>query len=262
MTSAAKASRPRPFHFCKRALGNYKPALPVTVAVEHHHDPSADKAADDLCGVGRLARQAKPQHVDRRTQLFDLQTRAFAHHRLAAVGADNQVSANFQLSCRRPGLGTDNAVSFFDQIGDFRLHFQIEGRIARGVFVDEIQKVPLRHEREELAVRRQMRKVSERNRFIADLPGDLAHFLMRPFEKIFEDAQLVHQLERGRMNRVAAKVAQKIRVLLEHDDFDARARQQKAEHHSRRPTAGDAQRVRVFSQGILVILCAHFSLTF
>src|SRR4029079_11770538 len=42
------------------------------------------------------------------------------------------------------------------------------------------------------------------------------------------------------MNRVAAEVAQKILVLLEHDDVDARTRQQEAKHHPGRPAARDA----------------------
>src|SRR5213592_1351568 len=42
------------------------------------------------------------------------------------------------------------------------------------------------------------------------------------------------------MNCVAAKVAQKICMLLEHDDVDAGAGQQKTEHHAGRATAGDA----------------------
>ena len=40
-------------------------------------------------------------------------------------------------------------------------------------------------------------------------------------------------LEGRGMNGVAAKVAQEVGVLLEHDDVDAGARQQEAEHHAR-----------------------------
>jgi hypothetical protein len=42
------------------------------------------------------------------------------------------------------------------------------------------------------------------------------------------------------MNGIAAKVAQKIGVLLEYDDLHARSSQQKAEHHSGWATAHDA----------------------
>ena len=42
------------------------------------------------------------------------------------------------------------------------------------------------------------------------------------------------------MNGVAAEVAEEIGVLLEHDHVDAGPREQEAEHHARRPAAGDA----------------------
>ena len=56
-----------------------------------------------------------------------------------------------------------------------------------------------------------------------DLPTEFPHFLVRPPEKVLEDAELIHQLQRGGMNRVAAKVAQKIRMLLQHHNIDTGA---------------------------------------
>jgi hypothetical protein len=41
------------------------------------------------------------------------------------------------------------------------------------------------------------------------------------------------------MNGVAAKVAQKVGMLLEHDDVDTRTRQQEAEHKAARAAADD-----------------------
>ena len=42
------------------------------------------------------------------------------------------------------------------------------------------------------------------------------------------------------MDRVAAKIAQEIRVFFQHDDIDAGAREQEAEHHAGRTAANDA----------------------
>ena len=39
---------------------------------------------------------------------------------------------------------------------------------------------------------------------------------------------------------VAAEIAEEILVLLQHDDIDARARQQQPEHHAGGPSANDA----------------------
>jgi hypothetical protein len=42
------------------------------------------------------------------------------------------------------------------------------------------------------------------------------------------------------MHGIAAKVAEKIRMLLQNDNAYPGARQEKSKHHSRRSTAGDA----------------------
>ena len=63
---------------------------------------------------------------------------------------------------------------------------------------------------------------------------------MRQFQKRLDQAQFAHQLERRGMNRVAAEIAEEVRMLLQHHDVDAGAREQKSEHHSRRSAAGDA----------------------
>ena len=67
-----------------------------------------------------------------------------------------------------------------------------------------------------------------------------SHLVVGQLEELVEQAEFVHQFEGRRMDRVAAEIAQEIAVLLQHDDIDAGARQQEAEHHPGRPAAGDA----------------------
>ena len=52
--------------------------------------------------------------------------------------------------------------------------------------------------------------------------------------------ELVEQVDRRRVNGVAAEVAEEVGVLLEHDHLDAGARQQEREHEPGRTTAHDA----------------------
>src|SRR5216683_3607505 len=120
---------------------------------------------------------------------------------------------------------------FLDEIGHVGTHAQFESWIAGGAGRDEIEEVPLRHERDELAMRRQAREVRKCYRRIAELRAEHARFLMRQLQKVIEDTQLVHHFERRRMNSVAAEVAQKIGVLLEHENVDPGPREQKREHH-------------------------------
>ena len=63
---------------------------------------------------------------------------------------------------------------------------------------------------------------------------------MRPLEKIFEQTEFIHDLQRRGMHGVAAKVAEEIRMLLQHHDIDAGAAEEITEHHASRTSADDA----------------------
>ena len=74
----------------------------------------------------------------------------------------------------------------------------------------------------------------------ADLAGKLAHFLMGTLQKFIQNPQLVHHFERGRMDGVAAEVAEEIGVLLEDNDVNRHPRKKKAQHHARWSASNDA----------------------
>jgi len=105
-------------------------------------------------------------------------------------------------------------------MGRVGLHPDVKSRVAFAVLDKEVQKVPLRHKGERFAVRWKMSEVRDRHRFLADLTGQFAHFLVRTLQEIFQQDQLVHQLQSRRVNRVAAKITQKVDVFLEYYDLD------------------------------------------
>jgi hypothetical protein len=74
---------------------------------------------------------------------------------------------------------------------------------------------------------------------LRDGGADVVHFSVRELKEFLQQTELVHELEGRRMDRVTAKIAQKIRVLFEHDNVNSGAGQEKCEHHSRRATASD-----------------------
>src|SRR5882672_1357737 len=84
-----------------------------------------------------------------------------------------------------------------------------------------------------------MRKVGACDIHVIELDLHPSHFLMRQSQKLIEHPQLAHQLQRGRMDGVAAKIAEEITVLFEHDHLNAGSREQQPEHHSSRAAAGD-----------------------
>ena len=97
-----------------------------------------------------------------------------------------------------------------------------------------------------------MREIDDRHLVAVDDAVQLTRFLVRHFQEFLKQTELMHQLERGRMNRVAAEIAVKIGVLFQHCDFHPGARQQITGHHSRRAATDDdatCANFRVSGQG-------------
>lgn len=77
---------------------------------------------------------------------------------------------------------------------------------------------------------------------------------MRAPQKGIEKAEFAHNFQCGRMNRIAAKIAQEVSVFFEHDDIDALAGEQKPCHHSRRSSSDDRALCRDLEGSIV---CGH-----
>ena len=80
---------------------------------------------------------------------------------------------------------------------------------------------------------------STENRNAAEARIEPARLLVGEGEERLQEAELMHQLQRRGMDRIAAEIAKEISVFLENDDIDSGPRQQEAEHHPGRPAAGD-----------------------
>src|ERR1700731_2916638 len=87
---------------------------------------------------------------------------------------------------------------------------------------------------------REMGKIGQGEFDIADLDCEQPDLLMRQLEKIIEKAEVVHRLEGRGMDRVAAKIPEKIGVFFENDRIDASAGKEKPEHHPGGSAADDA----------------------
>src|SRR5437660_473562 len=98
---------------------------------------------------------------------------------MPAIAADHERGMNFDVAGWRLGAQPDNAVAFHYQIGGLCLHPQTEMRIAATLFGDEVEEVPLRHQRDEFAASRQMAQVRQRDALGADLEGQTRNLLVR-----------------------------------------------------------------------------------
>ncbi len=150
------------------------------------------------------------------------------------------MASDVDRTVRRARLNADDASVVGRQIDDLCVHPQVERPVTPSVLGEKIQKIPLRHEDQELAVGRQVREVAERDELIADLAADLFDLGVRAFQELVQQSELVHHFERRRVNRVAAKVAEEVAMFLEHDDVHAGAGEQIAEHHPGGAAAGNA----------------------
>ena len=190
--------------------------------------------------VAVLVRHAKPEHVHRRAVVLALESGFLAHDEWRPSQPTTRSARIVECPVRRPGDQADNAPVLLDQVCRLGLHAQVESFVALAVLGQEVEEVPLRHQRNEFAVGWQMAKIDHLNVFGADLRGQRFDFLMRQLQELVDQAEFKHQFERRRMNRVAAEIAKEIGVLLQHHDPDAGARQQESEHHSGGAAAGDA----------------------
>ncbi len=107
-----------------------------------------------------------------------------------------------------------------DQVGRLRVQMQLETGISPRLLRDKIEKIPLRHQRQELAGGRQMGTIGHRPIGAADLRADMSQPLVRQPQKFIQQPQFPHQFQRGGMDGVTAEIAQKIAVLFQHRDRD------------------------------------------
>ena len=103
----------------------------------------------------------------------------------------------------------------------------------------QVEEIPLRRQGE-IVERTQTAEIAEIERALREASGDGLFAPMRNAQEGVEEPDLTKDVERRRVHGVAAEVAQKVVVLLEHDDVDAGAREQESGDRSRGSAAGDA----------------------
>ena len=221
------------------AFRDDEPRLPVVAAIEHDEDAPAVEPATKPVAVAGLARQVHPQHVHRRTEIAHRKSGAVANGGVSAIRTHGESRPHFKRPVRRVSPHTNDALAVANQVRHRGPHHEPEFRILLRVPGDEIEEIPLRHECDELALGGQVREVREWEIEAREIRIQPSHFLVRMPEEVVEQSQFVHNFERGRVDGVATKVAQEVRVLLQHNDIDAGTSEEEAEHHPGRPAACD-----------------------
>src|SRR4051812_11564396 len=130
---------------------------------------------------------------------------------MAAVRADSKIRANLSDPVRRLRHHARDYTVLFYKINHLSLHHEAESGIAPRVLDNEVQEIPLRHERQEFAMCRQVTEVGNSHHFLADLSPQFQNFLVGPLQEILQNPQLIHEFKCGRMNGVSAEITQKVR---------------------------------------------------
>ena len=158
---------------------------------------------------------------------------------MAPVRANDKIRVHLQVALRRFCAHADHTRILHQQIDDFRFHVQLEFRKTFGVTREKIQKIPLRHERDEFATRRKLCEISDRHDLSINNSAQFAHFLMWLLQELIEQPELMHQFQRRRMNRVTSEVPVEIGMLFENGDRHASSCEQITSHHTSRSATRD-----------------------
>src|SRR5580704_816851 len=99
---------------------------------------------------------------------------------------------------------------------------------------EEVQEIPLRHEGHEFTKGRQMTKVGYFKLGVSNDQPQRLDLLMGQAEEFLKQVDFFEHFKSGRVNGVAAKVAEEVLVLFEHCYRDATPGQKVTEHHAGR----------------------------
>ena len=121
-----------------------------------------------------------------------------------------------------------------DQVNPFVPHPKLKASESLRAIGEKIQEIPLRHQRDKLAARGQMAEVGGPKGEVANAAVRRSELLVRQLEEVVQQPQLMHDLERGRMHGVAAKIPKEVPVFLKNHDVYASPRDQVSQHHARR----------------------------
>src|SRR5271165_1977198 len=222
------------------SLGNEVGDLEIIDAVNENGEAAVIHVAEAGFRVRRQAREPEPENIDGHASLDDGQTSGLPREGMAAIASDGQIGGDLDGAVRRVGADTGDDSVVLDEASGFPTHTQRETRITGSVRGEEVQEIPLRHEGDKLCVRGQVPQVTDLEPLAANNSGDSVDPGVANFEELVEQAELIHQLQRGGMDRVAAKIAEEVFVLFEYGDGESGPGQQQAEHDTCWASADDA----------------------
>src|SRR5690348_9259719 len=148
-------------------------------AVQHDEQAAAANVAKWFPGVAVPPRDPEPEHIHWGAEFVALQCGPGPECRMPAVARDDQSRPNIEVALRASRSHANDLPSFLDEVRSFRLHAQIERPVAAALPGEQVEEVPLRHERHALAAGRHMAKVDDPDTLVADLENQALQLAVR-----------------------------------------------------------------------------------
>ena len=104
-----------------------------------------------------------PEDIDRDAEFLELEFSSRVRDGMTTIRTNDQVSSHFARAVRGLHADADNLFIFKKQIDDFMLHGQSKGGEVLCAAGEKVEKIPLRHESDKFAARRQTREIGDGN---------------------------------------------------------------------------------------------------
>ena len=224
----------------KGILGNDISTLPIVASIQQHHKLPETDEAECLRRIPFKLRDPKPKDVDRSTKIARLKLGSLAYSRAASIGPNHETGAHLKFALWRARFNPNNPPVFPKKIGDLRFHANSEVVVLACLTGKEFEKIPLRHEGNEFAAGRKMGEIGHGDNLVDKMGLDLADLLVRLAQEFFQKPQLMHQLQSGGMNGVAAEITKKVLMFFQDKNLHAGAGEKETQHDSGGAASRDA----------------------
>jgi hypothetical protein len=163
-------------------------ALEVVAAVDEDQEGAVVDVAESVDGIGFTTAETEPENVDGDARLVDPEMGGGAGRGVATVAANYERGVDFGGAGGRVDADAGDTGAGFDEAGYFVFHEEMEAGEMGGLGGEEVEKVPLGHEGDELCVGREMGRVGNGKGLATDGETDFGDLLVGEGEEGFEDA--------------------------------------------------------------------------
>ena len=108
---------------------------------------------------------------------------------------------------------------------------------SRRLIAQKIEKIPLRHHRDEGGRRFEEAQIADNQVLSCDAAGGLIDAVVRSLQKPLEHAEFGKNFHGRGVDCVPPEIAEEIGVLFQHEHFDSGSGEQQPGHHTGRPAA-------------------------